>query len=44
VPSQSIHIPKELYEYILATEGEDQSTSARASELMRKGKEVETNA
>lgn len=41
VPSQSIHIPKDVYEYILDTEEDEQSTSARATELMRKGMEQE---
>lgn len=41
MPSQTIHIPKELYQYILETEAEDQTTSARATELMQKGKTVE---
>jgi len=42
VPSQTIHIPKELYQYILDTEG-DNTTSGRAVELMEKGMEVEQN-
>lgn len=41
MPSQTIHIPEQLYQYVLSTKDEDQSTSARASELMRKGKQSE---
>lgn len=41
MPSQSTHIPEELYEYIITTKGEDQSTSARVCELIEKGREVE---
>jgi len=41
MPSQTIHIPKQLYQYVLDTEGEDQSTSDRVRELAEKGKEVE---
>lgn len=41
VPSQTIHIPEDLYEYLLSTKDEDQSTSARATELMQQGKDTE---
>ena len=41
VPSQTIHIPEELYEYLLSTKDESQSTSARATELMEQGRETE---
>jgi len=41
VPSQTIHIQEPLYEYILLTKDDDQSTSSRACELMRQGKEME---
>lgn len=41
MPSQTIHLPEELYKYILATKGEDQSTSGRITELVKRGKEME---
>lgn len=41
MPSQSTHIPEELYEYIITTKGDEQSTSARICELLEKGREVE---
>lgn len=41
MPSQTIHIPEELYEYTLSTKGDEQSTSKRVCELLQKGKEME---
>jgi len=41
MPSQSVHFPEQLYEYIISTKGEDQSTSARIAELVEKGKQME---
>jgi len=43
MPTQTAYFGEELYQYILETKGEDQTTSARVSELVEKGKEVETN-
>jgi len=44
MPSQTIHIEEETYNYISDTKDDGQSFSARVRELLDKGKEVETNA
>jgi len=41
MPSQSVHIPEQLYEYVITTKADEQSTSARVTELVRKGKAKE---
>lgn len=41
MPSQTIHIPEQLYQYVITTKEDGQSTSARASELMHRGKAAE---
>lgn len=41
MPSQSIHIPEDDYEYGITTREEDQSTSARFAELVAKGRRYE---
>ena len=38
MPSQSVHIPEELYQWILDTKRDDQSTSKRVTKLLEKGK------
>jgi len=41
MPSQSVHIPEQLYQYVITSKAEEQSTSARITELVRKGKRTE---
>jgi len=41
MPSQSIHIPEDDYEYGITTKDQDQSTSARFAELIEKGRKYE---
>lgn len=41
MPSQSIHIPENDYEYGITTKKEGQSTSARFAELIEKGRRYE---
>lgn len=41
MPTQTVYLPEQLYQYVITTTEEDQSTSARVSELVQKGKEVE---
>jgi len=43
MPSQTIHIGEDTYSWIINTKDEEQSFSARARELLQKGKEVESN-
>jgi hypothetical protein len=43
MPTQTVYLPEDLYQYVITTTGDDQSTSARVSELVEKGKEVETH-
>jgi len=44
MPSQTIHIEEETYNYISDTKDDGQSFSGRVRELLNKGKEVENNA
>jgi len=39
MPSRTIHIGEETYDYIRETKGEDQSFSSRARELLQQGVE-----
>lgn len=41
MPSQSIHIPEDDYEYGITTKANGQSTSARFAELVAKGRRYE---
>jgi len=43
MPTQTVYLPEELYQYVVTTTAEDQSTSSRVSELVEKGREVESN-
>jgi len=43
MPTQTVYLREELYEYVLTTTDDEQSTSARVSELVAKGKGVEQN-
>jgi len=44
MPTQTAYLSEELYQYVLTTKEEEQSTSSRIAELVEKGKEVEQNA
>ena len=41
MPSQTVHIPEGMYEYILLSKADDQSTSGRVTELLQKGRKRE---
>jgi len=41
MPSQTIHFGEELYQFIIQSKGEEQSTSDRVRELTEAGREVE---
>lgn len=43
MPSQTVHFDEELYQYIITTKGEDQSTSDRVRELAEAGKAEENH-
>jgi predicted CopG family antitoxin len=43
MPTQTAYFGEEVYQYILESKDEDQTTSARIAELVEKGKEVEQN-
>lgn len=44
MPTQTAYLSEELYQYVLSTKDEEQSTSSRIAELVKKGKGVEENA
>lgn len=44
MPTQTAYLSEELYQYVIETKEEEQSTSARIAELVEKGKGVEQNA
>jgi len=44
MPTQTVYLPEQLYQYVITTTDEEQSTSARVSELVEKGKEVEAGS
>lgn len=41
MPTQTVYLPEEVYQHVVSTKADDQSTSARVTELVQQGIQME---